>query len=273
MAPLRAQLSRVKNSALRTILQARGNPTGASRPVFLIGAGRSGTSMMVLQLGKSWQVDVFNENHPAAFRNWYLEPNPVIARLVAESRAPVALFKPILETYRAQQLLADFPDSRLLFAFRHFDDVIPSSIKKFGPEDRLSHLRAWMADDFQEYAAAPPPPASRNLIRSLWRPDCTAEDAAALFWLFTNRLYFDLGLEGEPRVLPVQYEALATRPEAGLRRICAFLGLAFDARMLEGISKAAVRRSPASALDPDIRTACEDLWAALCRSADLVFAP
>src|SRR5688500_17650022 len=48
------------------------NPRAVSMSVFLIGCGRSGTNMVTRRLARSWQVDFYNEDHPAAFENYLL---------------------------------------------------------------------------------------------------------------------------------------------------------------------------------------------------------
>jgi len=59
------------------------------------------------------------------------------------------------------QLLGIFPRARFLFVLRHLDDVVRSSLTKFGTENRLGHVRSWMEDGFSEIASAPPPEATR----------------------------------------------------------------------------------------------------------------
>ena len=233
---------------------------GESAPAFLIGAGRSGTSMLIIQLGKTWQVDIFNEDHPAAFERWFMRDLALLDDLVASSHAPVTLFKPILETYRARQLLDRYPNGRILFATRYFDDVVNSSLKKFGQADRIEHINAWVRDDFAEFKFGKPPRPSCDLIRSLWHSNLTPADGAALYWLLFNRLYFDLGLASDERVMLVQYESLVARPTAVLADVCQFLDIQFEPAITAGIFASSVRRGDPSLLDPPIRAACQALW-------------
>jgi hypothetical protein len=264
---LRSSLSKKRTEILHGLARRINNPIGRSVPAFLVGCGRSGTSMMVQQLGKTWQIEVYNENHPAAFERWFLRDDAAIRSLTSQSLAPVVLFKPILETFRSSQFPLAFPGAKLLFAFRHFDDVINSSIRKFGPADRIGHVRDWMSNDFRDYAAAPPPAASREAIRSLWNPDFGPLEGAALFWLFTNRLYFDLGLDRRPDAHLIQYEDYTLHPEENLKAICDFLGIDYAETMLSGIRRNFIQRDPAPSFDPAVRQACEDLWDRLVAAA------
>ena len=62
-----------KQDELKKNVQRRlHNPEGTSLPIFLVGCGRSGTSMFIWQLEKSWQIKLYNEDHPAAFDEYRL---------------------------------------------------------------------------------------------------------------------------------------------------------------------------------------------------------
>lgn len=245
---------------LRRDLQRRLFHNGGSRPAFIVGCGRSGTSMLLYHLSKTWQVEPYNEDHPAAFVNYRLRDTETIAELVGSSRAPLTLFKPILSTTMTCRLLGIFPDSRFLFVFRHFDDVLRSSLKKFGTENRLGHVRSWMEDDFSEFGSAPPPEATRLYLRELWHPDASAETGAALYWLFYNRLFFDLGLDEHDRLLLVQYERIVQSPSRSMTAIAEFLGIRFAPSMPEGIFASSVRHVPASSINSEVRAECLEHW-------------
>jgi len=244
------------------------NPSGKSRPVFLVGCGRSGTSMLVYHLARSWRVELYNEDHPAAFERWRLRDLSVLDSLLEQSYAPLVLFKPILDTHRTRLLLARFPEAKVIFAFRHYTDVINSSLKRFGIENRINHVRGWMNEDFAEFATAPPPPKTQAFIRSLWNPALSPESGAALYWLFYNRLYFDLGLKQEARVKLVRYESVVANSQPEFQALCQFLGIPFEPQMVEGIFASSVKQAELPNLDPAVRRACDALWQQLCRETE-----
>ena len=253
----------------KELRRRRSNPSGNSTPVFIVGCGRSGTSMLLMQLSKSWQVEHFNENHPAAFDNWRLREPSIVHRLIQDTYAPIVLFKPILNTSQTRELLSSFPKSKIVFCFRHYDDVINSSLKKFGRENRIGHVRSWISDDFAEFSFASPPEQTKIFIQSRWCPSLNPESGAALYWLFYNRLYFDLKLFEDERVKLIQYEKLVTNPVAVFTSLCQFLGLEFEFHIVEGIFASSVRRDDPPDIDPGIRADCEELWRRLCRHATL----
>jgi hypothetical protein len=216
--------------------------------------------MLLHRLGRSWSVDPFNEDHQAAFEKYRLRPLEVIEDLTQHSYARVTLFKPVLTTPHSCEYLTRFPASRMIFVYRHYHDVVNSSIKRFGPNDRLIHVNAWIADDFGEFAPLSPPEQTKARVRHLWKPDLSPESAAALFWLFHNSLYFDLNLHQETRVKLIGYERLVADAVVGIQDICAFLNLKYEPTMADGILKSSVGRDAQPNLTPEIETACETLW-------------
>jgi hypothetical protein len=216
--------------------------------------------MLLHHLGRSWAVDPFNENNPAAFEKFRLRPPDVIEKLVDRSYAHAAVFKPVLTTPHSCQYLNKFPNARMIFIYRHYNDVVNSSIKRFGPADRLTHVNSWIADDFGEFAPVAPPEETKAIVRKLWKPDLSPELAAALYWLFYNTLYFDLGLIRDDRVRLVGYESLVANPGPHLEAACDFLGLKFEPKMTAGIFATSVSRHEVPAIDQEIETACEILW-------------
>lgn len=220
--------------------------------------------MIIFQLGKSWEIDIYNENDPLAFHNWRLRQLSIIEDLVEQSSARLTLFKPILNTPQTPDLLTRFPEAKVLFAFRNYRDVINSSIKRFGVMNRVGHVNAWIQDDFAEFAGCPPPEITKNAIRNFWSPELNPEDGAALYWLFYNRLFFDLDLHQDGRVRLVSYETLVSQPEKEFRKICQHLGLAFTPRMVAGIFSSSIDRDLAPCLDTRLKAECEELWLRLC---------
>lgn len=250
----------LKRGLRKKLWQRIHNPSGETMPAFVVGCGRSGTSMLLHRLGRSPAVDPYNENHEAAFDKWRLRPLDVIESLVDRTYAHVALFKPVLSTPHSREYLVRFPEARLIFVYRHYNDVVNSSLKRFGPADRLAHVNTWMADNFGEFAPFDPPEKTQAVVRKLWKPGLSPESAAALYWLFYNSLYFDLGLDREERARLISYESLVTNAVQVIKDMCIFLNLDFIPAMADDIFATSVGRDEQPALDRDIEAACEALW-------------
>jgi len=265
------RLDGTKKILRRSVYQYWQNPAGDSIPIFLVGCGRSGTTMLVAQLAKTWQVQLYNEDHADAFDNWRLRDLSVIDDLIESSRAPFTIFKPILDTYRSRMLLSYYPTSKIVFAFRHYNDMVNSGTKrrrKMVDEMYPIHpVVTWLETDFAEFAAAPPSDEVKNTLRSLWHPDCDVPSLEALYWLFHNLLFFDLQLDQDRRTKLVQYESVVLNPEQQFKEICQFLGLKFEPAIADGVFASSIKREAPPEIDPDIRAECEALWQRLCQAA------
>lgn len=258
--------------------QRKMNPSGESTPVFLVGNGRSGTSMLVFHLTRSWCIQLYNEDNPAAFDKWFLRDFKTIDQLLEGSAAPIVLLKPIKDTYQVRNLQAYYPNSKVLFSFRHFDDVINSSVKRFyidfggkvgkKVEEITPPVDRWMADDFAEYHLATPPQKTKDFIRSIWREDLNLESKIACHWLFVNSLFFDLGLDSDPSVKIVKYESLVSHPKEQFSAICHFLDIPFDQEMVADVFASSINKKASPDLDDTIREACDELWQRLSQFAD-----
>jgi hypothetical protein len=254
----------------KRLRQMADNPRRKSMPVFLMGNTRSGTSMVVFHLERSTAVDLYNENHPRAFRDFHLQKIEKIAQLVERSYARVVLFKPVLDTHLSRVLLERFPGAKIIFMFRHYDDVINSARIRFFEkpvqagkaryEDLIPPVDRWLADDFAEFALAPPSPALKAELRALHRPDLNLESKIALHWILFNRLYFDLELHTHPRVITIQYETIVCQPAPIMRSICDFIGIRFEEKLMKDVHGNSIRKQEPPTLDPAIRAACNSIW-------------
>jgi hypothetical protein len=239
------------------------HPHGDPRPAFLIGAGRSGTDVVVESLGRSPEVDVYNETHPGAFENWRLRDDETLRGLVRSSRARRVLFKPIVETHRAHRMLAFAEDSRVLFAMRNPWDTVNSMVRFF---DTIDHVaRAWAASDPDDDYPLNATPSLRAGYMELYSEELTELEQAALIWWVRNALYTELELDSHDRVLAIHYDELVRDPGSTLEEVCGFLGIRYRPRMAEGIYASSKGKNPPPALRPEIDAACRSVWERLTR--------
>ena len=246
-------------------LAHRARPPGGTA-VFLVGVQRSGTNMLVRGLERSPEFAVYNENHRAAFSRFQLRPDPVIRRLVEQSRHPYVLFKPLCDSHRTPELLDGLGlqrSPRALWAYRSVDGRARSAVAKFG-DVNLRVLRELASGGGRSrWEAQRLSPDSLQLIAGFDWERMGPFDAAAMFWYIRNRLYFELGLARRPDVLVVSYEAMVAEPEAEMARICEFLGVAYDGRLIAHVKARPRGQSEALQLDPRIRDRCVELAARL----------
>lgn len=217
--------------------------------------------MVVRAIGKSplgW--DYPESDFSIAFSDYYLRPAPRIAGLIQRSPAPLVSFSAILDSQWTDDLLDRHPGSKALWVYRRYQDAANSSVKHWGghPKD----LARYVAEGTPEKMGARGervPERTAAAIRELYREEVSEVDGACLYWYMRNHLFFELGLDRDPRVLLVQYEDLATHPDAGFRRIFEFLGYPYHEEVAEGVFSDAIGEMPAPSLDPAIQRACEAL--------------
>jgi hypothetical protein len=243
----------------------RARPPGGTA-VFLVGVQRSGTNMLVRGLERSPEFAVYNENHRAAFSRFQLRPDPVIRRLVEQSRHPYVLFKPLCDTHRTPELLDGLGlqrSPRALWAYRSVDGRVRSAVAKFGDVNLRVLRELANGGGRSRWEAQRLSPDSLQLIAGFDWDRMGPFDAAAVFWYVRNRLYFELGLARRPDVLVVSYDAMVAQPEAEMARICEFLGVAYDRRLISHVKPRPPKQAEALQLDPRIRDRCEELAARL----------
>lgn len=252
------EVTRISWLIFRRLWQLLDNPAARSTPVFIVGSGRSGTDLLVEHLAWSLGAKVYNEAHQAAFENWRLRSPETLSRLIAETHARAVIFKPIVETHRAAELLEIFNDAKIVFIVRQYRDAI-DSIARFFP-DLPGELKKWEMSGLDgEHRTN----ASRNLrmsFESLYREDLTQLEAAALYWLVYNNLYFELRLDTNPAVLLTFYEDLVNSPTVEFSRICEFLSIPYSRRMERGIHSSSMKKPTQFDVRPELAEACEKTW-------------
>ncbi|MFW6058712.1 MAG: sulfotransferase family protein [Phycisphaeraceae bacterium] len=194
-------------------------------PVFLVGAERSGTTLLRLMLG----------HHPSLA--WVNEFEYAVDMVTADGRFPdLAQYTAWLGRHRIFRasgctidpsldypaLMRDFLEQRRKRAgkaqvhatcHRHFDRLL-----HIWPAARFIHL----VRDGRDVA--------HSVIRMGWAGNVYT---AAWRWIEAERLWTRLrGRLPEERYIELHYETLLAQPERELRRLCAFIGVAYDPAML-----------------------------------------
>ncbi len=241
--------------------RVRGNHQVNKTPVFVLGCQRSGTDMTIGVLEQSPATWTYNEANPRAFRQNRLRDDAVIHRLIDNSDAPVVVFKSICDSHLANRILRGFETARIVWVYRHYADTANSTVRKWDGrqkevlgrilrQEKLTHA-TWIAEHLNDEDIA--------LIEQLYRPDMLPEEAAALFWYFRTKLYFDLRLHKQPQVSLAKYEDMVTQPTQSFGELFRFLGLPFDPTCVAGVSSSSVRKQPFPEVASQIKAICDEL--------------
>ena len=240
----------------------------AAQVVFIMGIQRAGTSLMYWVFERDMGVKVYRETSELtsgdALEHVRLNPLPVVKARLARDKAEMIVLKPLVESQRVHEMLAAFPGARVLWQYRHYQDVASSNLKAFGVDNGIKDLRPFVSDDPDNWRSQHSTAETRDTIRRYFREDMNPHDAAALFWWARSRLYFDLNLQGDPNVLLCRYEDLATDPAATMRHIYAFLGRPYPGdHIVRDVHPQSVGKGRVSRLSLEVDALCAELLARL----------
>lgn len=238
-----------------------GHPTQVS---FVFGCQRSGTKMVMRILDNSPMVRIFHENHASAFSDFELRSDAVVRALVALNPAPAQIFKPICDSQRADELLANFPEANGVWVYRHHADVANSATEKWGFHQR-EVVSAIASGDLDRWGwrTARLPESTIAAVRRVYRPDFSTAEGALLFWYVRNAFYFSLGLQDHPRMMLVKYENLVLDPARGFPPLFAHIGSPFNPSYIARVRPDSVGRKEPPPASPELLALCAELQARL----------
>jgi len=209
---------------------------------FLIGAERSGTTLLRLALNAHSQIAWAREFEYAVDRvgadGSYPDLSDYLEWLathrifqssgyqIGEGLSYPALVRSFLEQQRTSE------GKRLVGAtvHRHFDRCL-----RIWPDARFIHL------------VRDPRDVARSALRMGWAGNTWK---AVDQWLEAERLWERMRTLIPPhRRIDLRYESFARRPEEELRRLCGFLGLPYESRMLEFHRWSSYRRPDPALID------------------------
>jgi hypothetical protein len=189
-----------------------------------------------------------------------MRPLDQVAERIRRSPAPLVVVKALVESQRLPSMLDAVPGSRAVWAIRHYQDVAASNAVKFGPDLNRINLDPIVRGDRSRWQAEWVPDDLRETVRSLVGPDLTVVDGAALFWYVRNRLYLDLELFRDPRVLLVPYEQLVAEPRTWMARVYAHAGAEPPAvDLCDDVTTASVGKAREVRIAPEIERLCAGL--------------
>lgn len=252
------------------VLQKLGIPKygGNKTVVLILGIQRSGTSLMYWVFERDLGVRVYREASELSSRDAVerirLNPLPEVQSEIGRHHLPMVVCKPLVESQRAHELLAAFPGAKVLWAYRHYQDVAASNLKAFGPDNGKSDLQPLLRDDPNNWRSQNSSAETRETIRRFYSPDMNPYDAAALFWWARMQLFFEQRLDHNPNVMLSRYEDLVTNPARTMRRTYAFLGRPYPGdHIVKDVNAQSVGKGRITKLSPAVDALCGDMVARL----------
>jgi hypothetical protein len=238
------------------------------RPVFVVGAPRSGTSLLysVLRSGPAFAHwpgeahEVWEADYHPALRGW--SSNALTAADV-EPRAAERIRRSFFLVAGSRRRLIDKTPRnalRVSFVDALFPDARYVHLVRDGRENVNSLVNAWRTPRYRTYRLPEPhsipgvdPHWWKFVLYPGWREDAAGplEVVCARQWVASNdHALRDLADVGE-RAVRVRYEDLVDSPENEVGRVLEFLGVPFDAALRA--KAAAVRTTPVNVVTPPER--------------------
>ncbi|WP_123590110.1 sulfotransferase domain-containing protein [Salinisphaera orenii] len=253
-------LSRPRIKRIRQRLVRPFNGDAPKLNLFVAGAQRSGTNMVMDLLERSAQTEVFHERDPRAFDNYELRSDDVIESLARRSPAPKVVFKALCESQDVGRLIQRFAPAQAIWVYRDYEATVRSHVRKWTgmPSTMRIIVEEGGTDGWRGRGMSA---ETREFIEGCYHDDLNNESACALFWYMRNVLFFEQALEQDSRCRLVSYNRLMTETKASARDIFDFAGLRFHPGYCRFVTpdRAATRETDALPIDSRIREACDNL--------------
>lgn len=245
--------------------RAGANRHAGPRTVLMImGCQRSGTSLTYWIFERDFNTRIFRESSVLSSGDQVerLRLNP-IEDVVAEldkRPVPLVVMKPLVESQRATELLRQIPGARVLWLYRHYQDVASSNLKAFGMDNGVKDLRPFVERDPDNWRSQYASAETLATIDRFFAEDMNPYDAAALFWYARNQAFFDQELEANPDVILCRYEDLVLRPAETMQRLYSALDIAYPGdQIVQDVHPQSVGKGRKSRLSPDVEAVCQTL--------------
>ncbi len=244
-------------------LRVAGPTKARHSTLHIVGCQRSGTTMFTEILDQDPRVRVFGEleslfdDRP---RHQRLKDPTDVRRQLDRSGAALNVVKPLVESHRIGELLHIGRDAVAIWMFRHYRDVASSNLKRFGIRNGIDNLRPIVDDDPDDWRNAGLTAETREVVRGLFDEQMPPHDASALFWYCRNTLFFQQGLEVEPKVRLCQYEQLVIDPTTMMRATYDWIGLATRPERTSDLVHAKSVGKGRNEIGANVRTLCDSMW-------------
>jgi hypothetical protein len=184
-----------------------------------------------------------------------------VREAIAAHDVPIVVLKPLVESQRAHELLEALPGSKVLWLYRHYQDVASSNLKAFGMDNGINDIRPIAAGDETNWRSQNAGEETKALVRRFFADDMNPYDAAALFWYARNQLFFDQGLDQDPRrAMLCRYEDLAVDPAKMMKRVYAFIGTPYPGdEIVQDVHPQSVGKGKKINLSPEVERLCDGL--------------
>lgn len=252
------KISRRLISYKKRLLFAMRKPYYDTLPIFIMGCGRSGTTMMTNTFQRDCRIEVLNENDPKIAYNYMLVHDKV-SKAINLCKTPVLVMKPILNSFDASLLLQQHSRAKVIWMIRDYKDMIASTNKKFGPvvPGYIRDLILFNRED--NWLSHGMPADTLEKLRKINSSSFSDYDYIALVWWSVNRTIILDGLHRHKRFLLLKYEEMVQKPDIVLKRVYDFIGLKYRKGITKYIHSASIGKGASIQLHPQAQSVCDSI--------------
>jgi hypothetical protein len=236
---------------------ARGTPNKA--PVLVAGLQRSGTTMLMDIFHLHPDTEVFDEARESkTFLDFRIRNVAAVKRSIQDSHYRFPVFKVIADSHVLPEIMHGLASPTVIWMYREPGPNAASRLKKWSHATAAIRVvcegspgGGW----FAEGASA----QVRATLQALDRSGFSDFDYACLAWWVRNNLFFELGLDHEPRVRLLRYETLVVEPQPTMRALYEWIGMEWSEPSMRFVHARSMKKPNLPALDPQVEALCADL--------------
>lgn len=259
------KLARESHRTLKRFYHLKNRSDTQKRLMFVMGCQRSGTTLMMHILEKDYATSIYHEQSGLSsgdkVERLRLNSLDSVKKALARDRAHFIVLKPLVESQRTLELLDIFPNSKVLWMYRSYHDVVNSNLKRFGLQNGINDIRPIAQGDPENWRSAGASDHVRAVVQEHFAEDMNLYDAGALFWYARNSLYFEQNLMQNPHVMLCNYRDLARKPLRFMQEFYHFMEQDFPgAHIVADVKESSVGRGKHVELSPAIEALCANLY-------------
>jgi hypothetical protein len=233
-------------------------------PVFVLGCQRSGTTLVLNVAGRSPKVHSYHEGDGVILDVEYFRiiSEDAVRKAIDKTPEPIILFKPLNDSQYVDRLLGMHENAKAIWLYRHYRDVVDSAIKLWGDAQRtIMHevSKGVYTDPGSRAVGERVTPENLEMVKRFTAKGLSPGDGAALLWYLRNSIYFDLGLQTNPRVQLCKYEDLVRESGKRFEAIFKFIGAGYSPKYTADVHASSVKKESAVAFDHEIVRLCEGM--------------
>ncbi|RDH83781.1 MAG: hypothetical protein DIZ80_06485 [endosymbiont of Galathealinum brachiosum] len=255
--------SSYKVNKLREMILSILSITKITKVIFIFGCQRSGTTIIQNIISLDPSVKYHGEGDEPYFydvsteKHHRLKPQQDVDRILNNELFNYMAIKPLYESQHANNLLKQYSNSKSVWMFRHYQDVIDSHLHyyKYNSHD---YIKPFFDKNIKNWLNESIPKDINEFIQQFKLEELSDADAYGLFWIVRNSIYWDI--KDNKNVILINYEKLVSQPDVEISKTCKFLNLPYYSFYCNAIRSNAVSKKVNFTLQDSIKEKCEDIY-------------